>query len=198
MADDSMNKRKIITKNDVILYCTGLFLICFYFFVLTLTINPQVDYEYKKYYIKKSLKEWGGPSSFQYALNTPLKFYKGNESIYTRISTGWSNLEEDGCWTDGDSAQIWFSDLPNIDLSISMQVIDTTNQGEINIYGNGSLLFSICKNDLYATKVFDIALPKEILSDGNLELYLDITDPSSALNDSRKMGIKVKEIVIHE
>lgn len=182
---------------EYVMYITSVLLFVFYILVLFLSFKPKVSMEYKSFYIDKELKSWGSNDSFSYTLGTPLKFYMPNEEIYSRISNGWSNLETDGCWTDGNAAKIFFKDLPNKDINISILVADMIAKGKIYFVANGNTMLSISPKDIFYNNKLEFQVPSHILLDGYLELEIIIDNPQSTPTDSRKLGIRIKEVILN-
>ncbi|MCI7382761.1 MAG: hypothetical protein SPI21_07380 [Hungatella hathewayi] len=192
---------EIISINRIInalLYLLSFFLLTFYLFLLILSTRPQVSLEYQTYYIQKELKNWGGNSSFSYTLGTPLLINDSNVTINTRMSAGWSHLETDGCWTDGYNAKLWFKDLPDKNLTVYIEIADILATKSITAYGNGQLLGNITRSALASDNIWLIDLPERVLSHGELELRFQINEPQSTPTDSRKLGVKIRKVLIDE
>lgn len=196
LKERGQNQFEILKK--ILTYFVTAILFCFYISILILSTKPNVSMEYTKYYIDKELKSWNGEGSFSYVLGEPIVMCKPNEIVYGRLSNGWSNLEEDGCWTDGEIAKIYFSDLPRENLKLNIDISACNTMDKILFEGNGRELASIMGRNLKGGEKINLEIPKSIINYGVFELKIHINSPQSPPNDGRKLGVKVKEVRIHE
>ncbi len=183
-------------------YLLSLILVLFYIGTLALTYFSKVPIEYKMYYIDHSLQNWPGYDGLSYHLDTKINFSGSDINKYT--GRGWSRQEDWGTWTDESDSDIYINISNQItsDLTFQFCALSCMKPRSIKISANGKEVSEavISVNDTVAK----VNLPKDIFQNSNLlKLTFHIGEVKplsdvSAIQDSRKLGIGLKWMVISQ
>ena len=139
-----------------------------------------------------------GEKNYFYKIGKKISFKLGGDSVFYIIS-GFSDCEDWGCWTNGESAElkIFFPELKT-NLLLNM---------EYEVFGNQHILLfanNILIDEYDAVKGNKkITISKDIIQNGELILRFEIPTAKSPseLNinsDTRKLGLGFKEIVFYK
>lgn len=143
-----------------------------------------------------------------YKIGGIVDFGRGGSSILYMpgYSQGWSEQEELYTWTQGATAMLSFmlATVPQNDLTLHVKAFPYLGGGLkeqlIGVYANDTKIATwriTDETDIQST------IPAAIIRDDTLNLVFKVNNPTSpkevgASEDSRKLGIAVKELVITE
>lgn len=193
------NKRIVLQVFRIIGYLFSAVLFIFYFVILLSAKEPDVCYEYEQYYITKDLEDWPGYGGLAYQLDTPVYFDSNasEEMKVKRRGKGWGTLEEDGCWTYGDESTLFFTELPAGNLKLELYLTAMEENTYTEVYANSEKAGVI--DALKSTEdPFLFSIPESAIENGRLILHFKTIRPEEAKITTPALGIKVKEIILHE
>jgi hypothetical protein len=123
-----------------------------------------------------------------YEYGTPIAFNRnGKAELY--LGLGWSLPESDGIWTDGENATLSIPvPQPKSDLVLEAQVEPFLGGGKIKAQRVGVVVNNklIANQKIATAQKFLIDIPKEIVTDGLLQIQFDLPDAQSP----RELGIR--------
>ena len=148
-------------------------------------------------------------TSVNYEPGTSVSFTKNGNSVDfipdPKLS-GWSQPESSHTWTNGNEAilSVNVNNSKNKNLKLRLKASPflggKLKQQEVGVYVNETKVahWSITKNDWY-----EAVIPTTVNNNGKLMIKFTISDPTSPKEvgqsqDSRKLGIAVKEMLITE
>jgi len=165
--------------------------------------NSLLDFEHAKLRIEH-IEKYG------YDLGTKLSLKCGNDHIYRYVLYGLSNLEEHGCWTDGNDVAMLFSvdagKIPeqitlNLEyeiFSIEQTVKILVNDNEITEYKE---CLSILDQKFRKKHIFkrSVSIPGEIIDSVDIKLQLMLPDAVSpeelnVSDDVRKLALYIRSV----
>lgn len=174
------------------LLCAGL--MAFYLFTLYSAFRPAVCEEYQLYYIDKELQDWPGYGGLSYLPGTPLYFdsLHPRKERARRLGKGWNSPEENGTWTYGDRAVLFFTDLPVNSMNLDLLVTDLREGASGTVYFDGS---SIGKIDAAGNLSFPLSVKAD--SDSLSVIEIKVENFGAIGEDSRNQGIKIMEVQLN-
>lgn len=180
-------------KVNIIGYIVSGILIAAYIIILSTALNPKVKLEYDLYYIEKDLQDWPGYDGLNYSLGTKESFAINEENRINRRGRSWNAFEEDGCWTYGEHASLFYTGLSGKDLVIEMEIEDIRENASAAIYINNS-----CIGEITAAGTYYFKVSKDINNSEITMVELLVNNYGAIGEDTRNQGIKVKEIMISD
>ncbi len=118
------------------------------------------------------------------------------------IGSGFSGLEKDAVWTDGNEAHLsfWLNDNNSCDIRFIMHYIVYDGPQNIKVYVNGNLIDDyIAEGD----EEKELVISSELLKDNMLDVGLELSDAHSPKSngeseDERLLGVYLKSIYMEE
>jgi hypothetical protein len=160
---------------------------------------------------------WTGPTtaigltpitadSLNYSMGTPIDFGPNGQS-QTYASSGWSQPEEIGTWTDGDNARLvfHFTKINSPALAVDIQGRPYTAMGRlkiqrVDITANGHFLE---QRGLQGDGLQEIVVPSSLITQAGNQLQLAIHFYTAATprecgesGDGRKLGFLVRSVTV--
>ncbi len=127
--------------------CYGLcgFLVAFYLVVLYLGMNPNVDFEYRMYYITNELTDWPGYEKLHYDLGTweycahayEIKWRYEGYGIANRKGHGWKyeKVMDEGVTNAENSANMYYVPKTSKDnATFNIKIIDYQGDNKTYVY----------------------------------------------------------------
>ncbi len=188
----------------ILTYVIAIALIVSYVYILVHGIVPKDScLEYQKYYVENVLSDWPGYGGLDYRIGD-IRYFSNNheENLINTRGTGWSDLENEGCWTVGDESY-FYENIKNargdteyvLKLNVFQALADLVHVringkeiGTIEEGKEGMIMFSI---------------PKNLLTNGftTFELKIDspkVSSQQSKSTDDRELGINIISFEIGE
>lgn len=190
-----MKKNKLL---KICGYVLSALLFISYFAILSSAAHPDVCYEYEQYYITRELEDWPGYGGLAYQPGDTFCFYNSvpKERQINRRGKGWGLLEEDGCWTYGDEAILFFTELPEKDMVLELLLTDMEKNTVTEVYAGTEKIGEIrTLNEPDISYLFSITAQQ--ITDGKLKLGFQ-TKRQAAPVKLPALGIKAREITIYE
>lgn len=188
----------MISKKNIFYYSASAILLAVYVIILLISLKPDVSWEYRLHYIDAITKKWPGNGGYSYTVGTEIKPDKTCTDEFLRFDKGWSHTEEDGTWTDGDTAYIYFSDIPDSNLFLDMKLLKKNHCRSVEIYANDILISSSSSEEIKENGSITADIKKGTAKNGHIILRFEIKDPESTDKDKRLLGIKCRSIAIYE
>lgn len=160
----------------VLLYAFSAILVISYFVILYISINPNVSWEYKLYYIEKETDIWPGNHGYDYELGTKIETRLENKQNCKRFGKGWGEYTEEGLWSNGKKSNIYFGNLPNKDLTFEMEISECLLNKKMEIYFNDKLKAEIEPEEVKKEMKIIKEVKKEDIVDGKLIIMLKYTE----------------------
>jgi len=179
------------------IYTICICLCIFYAVTLYMAVHPDVSHEYTNYYITKSGRKWAGHTAYSYALGTPIKFMATDEDTYHHMGVGWSHLEEGHCWSNGAYSELYFTDLPEKDLTLKIKAaLCISDQYSCLVSVNGIEIGQLDAATIMEDRFCTLEIPEEAIDNGYVQIRFDHINAASTEADSRLLGIAVQEVCI--
>lgn len=193
------NNKSINICIKVFLYALSAILVCFYVFVLAISMfKTNVSWEYDLYYISDEADIWVGENGYDYVLGTKLETNMNNMKNCKRLGKGWGAYWEEGVWSSKEESKIYFTNLPSKELVFEMGVEECLINGNIEIYFNDNLANTISAVELQETKLIKEKVKPEYIRDGRLTVTLKYNEPINNEEDKTLRSIMCKEINLYE
>ena len=156
------------------------------------------------YYIEHELQAWPGesglritPGEWEYLRQTTSE----EETLAARLGSGWSHIEDNGRWTDGNEARIWYQlteEEQLADYKLTLDVTDSVTPQPVRVYA-GTIYLGEIPPEQRGEIVFNVP-GSSADAEGLLAIRLEIEEtvvPASG-RDDRDLGIKVSRIQIEK
>lgn len=184
--------------NAVVLYAVSGILVLFYIAVLVISMKPEVSWEYQLFYIDQTTEKFANNGAYRYEMDTVITATTDSADDLARFDKGWSHPESDGTWTDGDSAMIYFDQIPQKHLLCTLTLQEQVYCSSVTIFANDAEVGTFSDAQL-AAGCITAEIPEAAISEGHLVLRLAIEAPTVPNErDHRQLGIKCRSIVLNE
>jgi len=187
-------------------------LICFYVYVLSLSLHPQASIEHKLFYIDQVLSYWPKTNGLNYQLGKPIDFTKKRKVVYLSRS-GWSFPENTGRWTVGNLASLYLvvKDAIVSDLTLQLRCIPMLNnkhpslESSLSVNGReiGNVVYKLSDQVApHGTYAHEFVIPYGLIKTSELtRIDLRIKNPVSPSaikksKDKRILGMMVKTMTL--
>ncbi|WP_434309593.1 hypothetical protein [Hominifimenecus sp. rT4P-3] len=191
-------------KKKVAAYFLSAVLVFGYFAILWWARTPEVSDVYRMYFIDHSLSVWPGDTGLNCELGITeyLGTHSGEEKMALRLGRGWYDAEDEGRWTKGGEAVLFYDPIPEIsrDLIFTYTITNWISDGEIEILANGISLGTLSRE---MDQPSSLKIPREIIGeDRRLELVFSIERPvrpsDFGSSDARELGVMIDSIQLDE
>lgn len=181
--------------SKILYYFISVVLLVTYLIILYTSTVPKVPYEYQLYYISKSLQDWPGYNGLKYTLGDIISLTTENSNTNTlkRRGHNWNALEEDGCWTFGDHASLFFTDVGNKPLYAYFDISDIRDNCNANVYAYNTYLGEISEEG-----IFTFEIPENSYHNGQIEIKFLLENYGPIEEDARNQGIKLRRFMLSE
>ncbi len=170
----------------------------FYAAVLAASMNPEVSWEYQMFYIDQSAERFAADGEYSYVTGEVITTESDSADNLVRFDKGWSSPEPDGMWTDGNTAVIYFDNIPQKNLSCSIELMNKVHCSSVAIFANDTEIGTFSADEL-SEGLITAEIPGEAIDEGHLILTFDIENPTViGEQDNRHLGIKCRSIVLNE
>lgn len=177
---------------NIFIYLLSVILVISYFFILYISMNPKVSWEYNLYYIKQETDIWPGMHGYDYEIDTKIETNLENKENCKRFGKGWLIYTPSGLLSTGNESKIYFGNLPNKELVFEMEACPNK---EVEMYFNDRLVMKIDSNNIMQeTKIVEEVKREDIIN-GRLIItfkYAEIEE------DEKTSGILCKRINLYE
>ncbi len=187
--------------SKMLYYFASIVLLTIYLLVLFTTTVPKVPYEYQLYYISKSLQDWPGYNGLEYTLGDIILLTTegSNLNIAKRRGFNWNAIEEDGCWTFGDRASLFFTSIEPEHNQDSIyghfDISDIRDNCSAKVFANNTYLGEINEEGVF---IFEIPNNSYKDENGKIEIKFLLENYGSIEEDSRNQGIKLRRVLLSE
>lgn len=186
-----------VTCRSLLMYILSAVLVIGYILILLRSLMPKTSWEYELYYIEHETARWAGLSGFDYTLGTPLKMTPTDPNTNYRFDAGWGDFTEEGCWTNAETSTIYFDNLPERDLTLSVQVAQVCVSDRVEVYCNGTLAASIPAAQIAQDGGFSVPISAAQIPEGRLKVALTMISPTQPAEDA-SLGLLCNQVVLYE